>query len=94
MRIRLIPFGLCGSAGDLVVGGGRVAGTETQQCLEGGHVRRHWGAGGHVHHPLAPAMPTAAAVAVAVGIRLIQMAIERLFALVTRLLARRGDPSG
>jgi hypothetical protein len=38
---------------------------------------------------LAPALPAAVAVAVAVGVRLIQMAIEVVYALVTPILAKR-----
>ena len=40
---------------------------------------------------LAPALPTAVALAVAIGVRLIQMALEVLFALITPLVARRAD---
>lgn len=42
---------------------------------------------------LAPALPTAVALAVALGIRLLQMAIEVVYALVTPWLARRHELS-
>jgi hypothetical protein len=43
---------------------------------------------------LAPAMPATVAVAVAIGVRLVQMAIEVVFALVTPVLARRRERTG
>jgi len=42
---------------------------------------------------LAPVLPASVALAVAVGVRLVQIPIEIAYALVTPLLARRSDPS-